>query len=403
MDKNKKYLLAALFIALTLRIGYVLTLEDKLFFPDSFRFHQFGIALAEGREHGSAFTAPFYPLFLSGIYRLFGVSYLNVRIAQALVGTASILLVFLLGRDIFSEKVGLIASFISAFYPFFIFFTGLLLTETLFIFLFLSLIYLLQRAVITKKIRYVVGVGLISGLCILTRPIIAYFLPFALFILLLTQHHKRQLVGYSFLIMILAGAVLSPWVIRNYQRFGKFIPLTTGGGITLYGSNNPRATGGSAFENIVWTEEMKRMDEIELDRHFRREAIQFMVNNPRRTVQLAGIRFKRFWNIIPNVEEYRDLKHKLISIFSYGPVLLFGIGGIILTAKKWRKARLLYLPIAFFILVHLIILGSIRYRVPIMPFVIIFAAYACSYLFDGSEKITDVVKSQKMCLTNMHK
>ena len=378
MDKNKKYLLAALLIALILRIGYVLTLEDKLFWPDSFRFHGIGISLAEGRGYGpSAFTAPLYPLFLSGIYRLFGVSYVNARIAQAFVGTASVFLVFLLGRAIFSEKIGLIASFISAFYPFFIFFTGLLLTETLFILLFLSLIYLLQRMMTTRKIHYVIGAGLIAGLCILTRPIIAYFLPFALFIILLaTRHNKRQIISYGFLIIILAAAVLSPWIIRNYQRFGKFIPLTTGGGITLYDSNNPRATGGSAYENIIWTEEMRRMNEVELDRHFRREAIRFIVNNPGRTIQLAGIKFKRFWNIVPNAPGYTSLRYRLISIFSYGPVLLFGIGGIILTAKKWRKAVLLYLPIVFFVLVHLIILGSIRYRVPVMPFVIIFAAYA---------------------------
>ncbi len=376
MDKNKKYLLAVLLVALSLRIGYVLTLEDKLYFPDSFRYYGIGVDLAEGRGYNSAFTAPLYPLFLSGVHLLFGDSYLIVRIIQALIGTASVFLIYLLGREVFSGKVGLIAAFLSAFYPFFIFFTGLLLTETLFIFLLLSLIYLLQRTVATKKINYVIGAGLIAGLSILIKPLIAYFLPFVFLVFFITYRNKKEIVGYGFLIVIFAAAVLSPWVIRNYQRFDKFIPLTTGGGITLYESNNPRATGGPGYENITWPEEMGKMNEVELDEYFQRKAIEFMVNNPKRTIQLAWIKFRRFWNVVPNVKEYSSRKYKLVSIFSYGPILLFAIGGIILTAKRWREVILLYLPILFFVLVHLIILGSIRYRVPIMPFVIILAAYA---------------------------
>ena len=380
MDKNKKYLLAALLLALTLRIGYVLTLEDKLFFPDSFRYHQIGVGLAEGRGYSSAFTAPLYPLFLSGIYRIFGDSYLSVRIIQSLVGTASVFLIYLLGKNIFSIKVGLIASFISAFCPFFIFFTGLLLTETLFMFLLLSLIYLLQKMLAMKRFGYAVAAGLVAGLCVLIKPLIAYFLPFAFLVFFIAHGNKRPLIGYGFLIMILAGAVLSPWIIRNYQQFGKFIPLTTGGGITLYESNNPWATGGPGYENIVWTEEMRRMDEVKLDRHFRREAVKFIVNNPRRTIQLAGIKFKRFWNVVPNVEEYRDLKHNLISLLSYGPVLLLAIWGMIEGRRRGRELAILYLPIVFFSLVHLVILGSIRYRVPITPYLILFAGYGITVL-----------------------
>ena len=198
MDKSKKYLLIILLLALTLRIGYVLTLENKLYFPDSFRYYNIGVGLAEGRGYSSAFTAPLYPLFLSGIYRLFGDSYLTVRIIQALVGTASVFLIYLLGRNIFSGKVGLIASFITAFYPFFIFFTGLLLTETLFIFLLLSLIYLLHRMMAIRKINYAIGSGLIAGLCILIKPLIAYFLPFALLIFLIVSRNKRGIIGYGF-------------------------------------------------------------------------------------------------------------------------------------------------------------------------------------------------------------
>jgi hypothetical protein len=177
------------------------------------------------------------------------------------------------------------------------------------------------------------------------------------------------------LIVILATAVLSPWVIRNYLRFGEFIPLTTGGGITLYESNNPLADGGPGQEKIKWTEEMKKMNEVELDKYFRREAIGFIINHPRRFLSLAVIKFRRSWSLVPNDEKYVGLFYKIISLLSYGPVLLLAIWGMIDSRRRWRGSVILYLPLLFFLIVHLVILGSIRYRLPITPYLILFAGY----------------------------
>ena len=376
MDKNKKYLLATMFMALILRIVYVLTLEDRLYFPDCFYYYKIAVDLAEGKGYDSAFTTPLYPLFLSGIYRIFGDSYLSVRIIQSFVGTVSVLLIYLLGRDVFSRKVGLIGSFITAFYPIFIFFTGLLLTETLSILLLLSLIYLLQRMVATRKVSCAVGAGFAAGLCILIRPPIAYFLLLALFMIFIACRDKAQIINCGFLIIMLAGIVLSPWIIRNYRRFDRLIILSTGGGLTLYESNNPRATGGPGVENIIWTDEMREMNEIELDSYFKKEAINFILNHPKRFLKLAFIKFRRFWSLTPNAREYSSFFYKAISLASYGPILFLSIFGLIESRRVWRELILLYLPIISSLLLHLIILGSVRYRVPITPYLILFASYA---------------------------
>lgn len=344
-------------------------------FPDEVRYRRIALSLVQGKGYDSAFTAPVYPLFLTGVYSVFGDSHLVVRIVQAIIGTISVLIIYLLGKIIFSVGVGLTAASLSAVYPLFIFFTGLLLTETLFILLFLCLIYLLQKMLLERKTSYAVLSGILSGVCILIKPVLTYFLPLFFLILFLVSKDKKRVMGNGFLLFIMIAMVLSPWIGRNYLRFGAFIPLTTGGGMTLYESNNPRATGGPACENIVWTPEMKGMNEIELDGYFKEEAIKFISNHPKRFLNLAVIKFLRFWSLIPNAREYTSLFYRAISLLSYGPVLLLAIFGLIRSRKMWLKLIPLYLPIIFFSLVHLVILGSIRYRLPLDPYLILFASY----------------------------
>ncbi len=294
--------------------------------------------------------------------------------------------------------MGLIAGFLGAVYPFFVFFTGLILTETLFMFLFLCLIFFLRKMTVqtssgsettptagwksvSLRMRwsYTVYTGITAGLLILIKPVIAYFLPVALLIILTVCNDRRKflLLG-ALLVFLIAGFVVLPWGWDNYKRCGKFIFLTTGGGLTLYESNNPRADGGPGVEKIIWTEEMERMDEMELDGHFKRETIHFIKNNPRRFLELALIKFRRFWSFTPNASDYQSWKYKLISTVSFGPVALLAIWQVVATRRRWRELVFLYLPIVFFALLHTVILGSVRYRIPVMPYLIIFAAAGIS-------------------------
>ncbi len=366
-------------ICLFIRIGYVLTVEDKLYFPDSARYDRTASNLVLGRGFDSAWPTPLYPIFLSLIYSLFGHSFLAVRIVHSVIGTASIFIIYLLGKEMFSGKVGLLAGLLGAIYPFFIFFTGLILTETLFIFLFLCLMLFLMKMTFHMKWTYAVSTGILAGLSILIKPVMAYFLPFAFITILAIYRDRRKvLLRNGVLIFLMAGFVMLPWALGNYKRYGKFIFLTTTGGWTLYESNNPQADGGPGIEKIIWTEEMKRMDEIELDRYFKQQVILFIRNNPRRFLELAVIKQKRFWSFTPNAGDYQNWKYKLISIMSYGPVVLLACWQVIVTRKRWKELVFLYLPIVFFTLLHTVILGSIRYRTPIMPYVMIFSANGLS-------------------------
>lgn len=378
--KNQK-LWYVLIVCIVIRAAYVLTLEDKLYFADAIRYDRIASELILGRGFSSASTAPLYPLFLSCVYAIFGHSFLAVRVMHSIIGTASVLMMYLIARDMFSEKAGLIACVIGAIYPVFVFFAGLVLTETLFIFLFLCLTFFIRKMTLQINWGHTICAGMFAGLSILIKPIMVYFLLFA-FVIMLTicADRRKRLLLKVLLVLLIASSVIAPWIWDNYKRCGEFIVLTTGGGLTLYESNNPRADGGPGVEKIIWTEEMKRMNEIELDKHFKRETALFIKNNPRRFLELAVIKLSRFWSFTPNASDYQNWKYKLISIISYGPVVLLAAWQIVAARKRWKQLAFLYLPIVFFTLAHTVILGSLRYRIPVMPYVIIFAAHGLSKL-----------------------
>ncbi len=136
---------------------------------------------------------------------------------------------------------------------------------------------------------------------------------------------RKKLLINAILVLIITGIIIIPWTLSNHRRTGEFIFLTTGGGLTLYESNNPLADGGPGQEKIIWTEEMRNMNEIELDKHFKQQAVLFIKNNPRRFIKLAIIKLRRFWSPVPNASSYRSMKYKLISIFSFCPVILLAL------------------------------------------------------------------------------
>ena len=129
--------------------------------------------------------------------------------------------------------------------------------------------------------------------------------------------------------------------------------------------------------------ELAELDEAAQDRALRRLAVEQMRANPGRVFGLAGRKFLRTWSLTPNVTEYSS---GLVAIASAGytaVVLIFAFVGL---WRSWaakpddRKVRsgrrlqlLIWMPIVYFTLVHCVFIGSVRYRVPLMPLLAISA------------------------------
>ena len=226
--------------------------------------------------------------------------------------------------------------------------------------------------------------AIFAVLAILTRQVFDPFGPVLVLLFALVVHQLplskalRQLGIYVFIYC----ALMTPWWINNSKVYGSFVRLTPSAGTVLYAGNNPlnHSGGGnsgvdydlSAFTNIT--------DPLERDRALRNAATDYIIHNPRRFIELAALKFMRIWRVTPVHEAYRGLGTLIASIASFVPMLLLAVLGLFIKRHLLRRLSPILLFAVGYTAVHMILVGTIRYRLPLEPFMIIFAGVGASYL-----------------------
>lgn len=333
----------------------------------------------------SSIRPPLYPLFLSTIYWIFGRSYTVVRIIQCIIGGLSCILIYYVGSRIFGERNGKISAFIATFYPPFIYFCPLLVTESLFIFLLLLSVFLLLIMREIPALSKVILCGVILGLTVLTRANALFFLPFVLLWIILTFRRgiKKSIVVSAILLCGVAIAI-GPWTVRNYLVWHRIVPISLQGGFCFWTSNNPFIAdhpthwGRYALpQQLPFFDELKGLDEAERDRRFWQLGIDFLKNNPDKIPNLLWHKFLRFWNPLPDLSG-RD---KMVLLLTYGLLLPFMASGLILSFWKEERPLILYFVILAFMLNSLVFWGMGRFRAPIAPYLIMFASLSLNNVF----------------------
>lgn len=241
--------LALVILAVILAVGFGLRLE-KVVNPheqpgaDALAYRALAESLyTEGAYGGGDFRdasdwSPGAPLlFAAGHYLTGGVNDGFARGIQALLGTAAILLVYLIAfRIAGSGATPLLAAGFVALYPPFIHSIGSLMSEPVAIFLLPATILAFLWADGRSAWAWTLA-GVLMGLTALVRPEYL-FVGLALLALiairrsLLTGPRQGLLAATAFLIAALV--VIAPWTFRNQAELGRFVPITTGSGKALF-------------------------------------------------------------------------------------------------------------------------------------------------------------------------
>jgi 4-amino-4-deoxy-L-arabinose transferase-like glycosyltransferase len=347
---------------------------SPLEFPDSVEYHTMARAAAEGRGfEGNATRAPLYPAFMAACL-VVGRGYIGaVIIAQIVVDGLMCVALFALARRLVGERGALLAAGMACVYPFFIYYTTRALTETLFTFLLVLGMMALCRLKTDPRAERAGLAGVLFGLGCLAKGsllgMLFFILPF--WWLWLDRARKLRTV---ILFVVMACVVLLPWAGRNYKVTKGHVVLTAArAGRSLYEGFAPEADGGPAMHKIDWPD-LPGLDPCEEDRELGRRALQIMLGDPGRSLRLAWAKFRRFWAPVPNYEAYRGGFYCAVSLLSYVPVALLAVFGVLRYPARWRESLFLLCPAIYFSLLHSVFIGSIRYRAPVMPFLMILAA-----------------------------
>lgn len=292
MKSSKRQVLLILFCALALRI-ILLSIETQPLRSDSVTYNNLAQSILNGEYmldgRPTAYVVPGYPLFLSGIYCLIGEGQFGVRLVQSLLDVLTCFVFYLVCRRLFNEKYSLIALCVFAFFPSNALFTQAVLTETLFG-LFAMIVFLsVTRESTDGKIFFT---GMFFGAAIIVRSSFAIsvlLVPIYLYIYRQELFGNRSLMKparYSLYFFTGFIIVLSPWLARNKQVMGA-LTLATQGGSTLWEGNNPKATGTWNKEAADANPLFEYPDEIKREKEFRRQAVDYIINNPVRFFELG--------------------------------------------------------------------------------------------------------------------
>jgi 4-amino-4-deoxy-L-arabinose transferase-like glycosyltransferase len=367
---NEHRLLAIILVlAFALRVVAGLVLPDQGL-SDATSYREMAREFWESFRFTNSTYMPLYPIVLG-----LGGGPKGQLVIDSLLSTATVWLLYALSFELFRDRrISLLAAGAAAIYPFFIFYAAVGLSESLFITLVLASFLAWYRNAFAMA-------AVFSVLAILTRPSLELLAPLLLVYFALAIHRlslpqtARHLAVYA----VIYVALMSPWWMHNYAAYGSFVRLNLNSGMMLYAGNNPMNRSGGGIDGVDYRNDRFNSiaDPVQRDRAFRDAAVAFMKENPRRVIELAWLKFNRLWRPWPYAEQYSNIRYILLSAASFGPILVLSI--LYLLLWGWAERRKI-LPILMFAgyltAVHMVFVSSIRYRLPIEPFLIVLASAA---------------------------
>ena len=223
------------------------------------------------------FRTPGYPVFLAATIAVAGDSIWRSLVAQVLVSLGTIVLVYLLAREVVAERAAAAAALVAAIDPPSNTHAVVMLTETVFTFLFAFACLAVCRAVRARSASWAAAAGLAMGLSILVRPIALYVGPLlALFAAVACPPPAPRRLLLGALVLALSLAPPLAWMARNASIGAGFLLSSIEGANLLFYRAAPvlaRARG------IPW---QQAMDELNA------EVVRRVGNAPRYGVAAAA-------------------------------------------------------------------------------------------------------------------
>jgi 4-amino-4-deoxy-L-arabinose transferase-like glycosyltransferase len=327
-----------------------------------------------------ALRTPGYPLFLALCRLLFGDRPLAVRLVQAGLGTLGVWLVDRLTARVAPDRAGrcgwstpLVAAALAAFDPYVVATSALILSEAVFVPLMLASLWGLaalwpgaDEASPPRRARSkALLTGVASGAAVLVRPSWALAVPALLLAWVVAGGRGRRAAAARGAALVVLGAALAmaPWWARNARVFGRFVPTALWMGASLYDGLRPGATGASDMRFMadpdIWP-----LDEQAQDAELRRRAWAFVREHPGRALELAAIKLARFWSPWPNADTFRSPVVAAVSAAVTLPQFALLALGAWDRRRDPRALVLLAGPLLYFSALHMVFVGSMRYRIP---------------------------------------
>jgi len=380
-------LLVILGLALAVRLAWALLapsldplLRESPLLGDAASYDRIAKSLSAGAwfsefpPQPSAFWPPLYPVLLSLIYSVAGYHLEAARIIQAFLGIAVPVSFFLIALKPFGRGIAWLSAVGLIFYPHLVYFNAWLIAEGLFMALLSVGMLALSRTSDKSSLVRLAAAGAVFGLAALAKPFMLFVMPFlALWVFLACPGGMLRRVVAASTLVIATLVVILPWSARNYGLYSQLVLVSTNGGYTFVGANNPDAWGGheEGFPPAI-----PGLNAAEMEDAYYAEAFDWIGNNPGDFARLLIAKYRRLFSPL-SVASFREdywIPGRSLVYIVYASFLLTALCGAIKAWPRRRQVGYLYAPIAGVLLSAGLYYGDARYTLPMAPSLVVLAA-----------------------------
>jgi tetratricopeptide (TPR) repeat protein len=409
--QRSKYLpiLLIIIVALSLRVAYFSDYQKVETYPfkqfsDSYWYNSWALDIESGNLLGErAFLKwPFYAYFLALLFKFFSQDLAVIYHIQFILGITHCLLIYIIAKKLFNNFVGIAAGLLCSFYGLFIFHEGLLLYSSLSLVLnavfLLYLLYLRED----KPAFHFLCLGLCLGLGAITQGnALVFGVPAAIILILIRKSKTKKIISLGLFMTGVSLIVLSA-TLANYLAEKDFVLIAGNLGLNFYLGNNNQASGifavtpnlglnqGTMFRDafiVAQGETQNAMKTSQVSHFWFMKAVDFITSEP---IEFFKCFFRKILYVLSPLEFVHDAQYYSISdhirVFkiTFNDLKLifpFSAIGILYALKRFRRNIFLLLGLGAFSFSICLFFVSSRYKLTVIPYWIIFAAYGLWLLF----------------------
>ncbi len=380
--------------------------------------------------HPDSYREPGYPLFMAAIYFIFGIKPFMAILVQILLSSIILIFCFKIALLLFNnEAIAKLSTLLVAIDIHSIFVANELLTDTLLLIFFLPAVYHFLKGMKNYRWQHFAYGGILSGLACLTKPIVLLY-PGVLLIIILffSAQPKVWSIKMVLLFALLCGGITSIWLIRNRVDYGHWQMTTQGGNDLLfyYSSLSEQRVSHNNLDSI----RVKFQREAD-SAGFKTEKDIFNQSAIYKQLAISYISSHKLPFFISHLEGGRNMylsigNHSLARTLGWAndkddsqQFAVMNSQRVLSNFKKDKRETLLgilillimlveyggtaygimklYIDKQFMFIILLVltvgylwaiagVLGSYRYKLPVIPFICVAAAYGYVKLFSKKDK-----------------
>ncbi len=329
------------------------------------------------KDEPFSFWPPGTSLFYASIYKLAGLHYANIVIANLAVCVGMIICTARVVVRFFGVQAALWSAVLLAVWPTLVMLTTLLVSEQLFLFLTIAALDAWtspRGSVLTRALL----AGVLLGAATLVRPFAVLLPGLYAVAMLLSGGWGREKLRMQLQMAVVSSiallCVVSPWTWRNYQLYGEFVLVSTNGGVTLWMGNSSGSQGD--FRGLP--ELVKGMNDYQTNKVLGALARQYILDDPLGFVGRTALKLVRLYNneSIGALWNMNGITHtfgadavdwvKRFTQVTWAAIFGLAATGAVVLARRWGVWRALVSPLSllmmYFSVVHAVVITGGRYH-----------------------------------------